>query len=265
MTIALTACLACILYLFSTTTQFVALQRKQTPARSTLVVVGILALAAHGAFTFSVIFTDAGANIGIYPMMSVISFAVIGLFLLSFLRRPVDNLAIILFPLSALTILLAWLLDSNYQPRNDLSYGIIGHIFLSVISYGLLTIAAFQALVLAFGDYELKHRKLSVLHHMPPLQTLEALLFELIWTGLLFLSLSIATGFLFFAELVPGLIHHTVITLAAWLVFAVLLWGRHQFGWRGPIASRWTLIGFVLLVIGYFGSKVVLEIVLSSA
>ncbi|MGI9322793.1 MAG: cytochrome c biogenesis protein CcsA, partial [Pseudomonadales bacterium] len=58
------------------------------------------------------------------------------------------------------------------------------------------------------------------------------------------------------------LIHHTVITLAAWLVFAVLMWGRYQLGWRGALASRWVLCGFVLLALGYFGSKLVLELIL---
>ena len=86
---------------------------------------------------------------------------------------------------------------------------------------------------------------------------------SLLAAGLLFLTLSIATGFVFLDDLSgPGLVHHTVITMAAWVVFAVLLWGRHQLGWRGAIASRWTLSGFVLLVLGYFGSKLVLEVIL---
>ena len=99
---------------------------------------------------------------------------------------------------------------------------------------------------------------------MPPLQTMEQLMFEMLWAGLVFLTLSIASGFFFLEDISgPGLIHHTVITLAAWLVFSVLMWGRHQLGWRGAIASRWTLTGFVLLVVGYFGSKVVLEVILA--
>jgi ABC-type uncharacterized transport system permease subunit len=129
----------------------------------------------------------------------------------------------------------------------------------------LLAIAAFQAALLSIGDYELKNRKLAVLRRMPPLQTMESLLFELLWVGLIFLSFSIASGFIFLddsADNRGGLIHHTMITLIAWLVFATLLWGRYKLGWRGSLASRWALAGFGLLLIGYFGSKLVLEVIL---
>ena len=88
-------------------------------------------------------------------------------------------------------------------------------------------------------------------------------MFEMVAWGLAFLTLSIASGFISLHDISgPGLWHHTIITLMAWTVFLVLLWGRYQLGWRGKIASRWALTGFVLLALGYFGSKVVLEIVL---
>jgi ABC-type uncharacterized transport system permease subunit len=54
----------------------------------------------------------------------------------------------------------------------------------------------------------------------------------------------------------------TVSAAVAWLVFAVLLWGRWKFGWRGRTAIRWTLGGFAFLLLAYFGSKLVLELVL---
>jgi len=89
-------------------------------------------------------------------------------------------------------------------------------------------------------------------------------LFELLTAGLVFLSLSIVTGFIYLADLSQsGLVHHTFITMAAWIVFAVLIWGRYQLGWRGSLASRWTLAGFALLLLGYFGSKIVLEVILT--
>ena len=161
-------------------------------------------------------------------------------------------------------MLIALIQEGAYAPRSDLGSGIVAHILLSVAAYGLLTVAAFQAALLSFGDYELKHRNLGVLHRLPPLQTMESLMFELIWSGLIFLSLSIVTGFVFLEAGLSqdGLVHHTVITLAAWIVFAILLWGRYQLGWRGAVASRWTIAGFALLVLGYFGSKLVLEVIL---
>jgi ABC-type uncharacterized transport system permease subunit len=89
------------------------------------------------------------------------------------------------------------------------------------------------------------------------------MLFRSIWAGLSLLTLSIASGFLFLENAdIPGLVHHTVITAAAWVIFVILLWGRYYLGWRGVLASRWTLAGFILLVLGYFGSKFVIELIL---
>jgi ABC-type uncharacterized transport system permease subunit len=92
---------------------------------------------------------------------------------------------------------------------------------------------------------------------------MESLLFSLIGTGFVLLTLAIVTGFLTLNDLfAQHVAHKTVLTLAAWAVFAVLLAGRHWLGWRGPTAIRFTLWGFALLLLGFYGSKLVLELVL---
>jgi hypothetical protein len=45
----------------------------------------------------------------------------------------------------------------------------------------------------------------------------------------------------------------------------VLLAGRWRYGWRGRTALNWILGGTLLLVLGYLGSKFVLEVVLHGA
>ncbi len=256
--------LACSFYLLSAIVQFLSLERDIAAKRIIVVSTAVMAVILHGIFSYQEIYTSAGINVGIYPMASLTSLAIAVIVLASSLRRPVDNLLIILFPFATITVLLAIWQDGAYTPRHQISDGILVHILLSVIAYGLLTVAAFQAMMLSFGDYELKHRNLGMLKRLPPLQTMESLMFELIWYGLLFLTMSITTGFLFLNAdgSQAGLIHHTVITLAAWVVFAILLWGRHNQGWRGALASRWTLAGFALLALGYFGSKMVIELIL---
>ena len=59
--------------------------------------------------------------------------------------------------------------------------------------------------------------------------------------------------------------HKTVFGVLSWIVFAALLGGRHVYGWRGRIAVRWTLTGFLMLVLAYIGSKFVLEVILGRA
>jgi ABC-type uncharacterized transport system permease subunit len=138
------------------------------------------------------------------------------------------------------------------------------HILISLIAYSMLTIAAVQAVVLAVQDRQLhNHRPGGMMRALPPLQWMEHLLFQLIAVGFVLLTLALGTGFVFLQDIfAQHLVHKTVLSIAAWLVFAVLLWGRARFGWRGRTAIRWTLGGFFALMLAYFGSKLVLELVL---
>lgn len=71
------------------------------------------------------------------------------------------------------------------------------------------------------------------------------------------------SGFLFIDDLfAQHLAHKTLFSILAWIMFAGLLIGRSRYGWRGKIAVRWTLYGFASLLLAYFGSRIVLELIL---
>jgi ABC-type uncharacterized transport system permease subunit len=93
---------------------------------------------------------------------------------------------------------------------------------------------------------------------------MEALLFQMISTGVIFLTVSLLSGFIFIDDLfAQHLVHKTVLSILAWLIFSALLFGRMRYGWRGQTAIQWTLIGFTSLLLAYFGSKMVLELILN--
>ena len=262
MTLLVPGIAACLLYAVAAYLQLQRTLGSEIPA-ARVKTAGFLAVACHAVTNYLDFVGDAGIDLGVYAMLSLMALSIVAIVLLSSLRRPVDNLFVVIFPVAILTLVLELALQGNYSPREDITGGIFSHIALSIAAYSILTIAAAQAVVLTFGDHRLRHHQLTIVRNLPPLETMEQLMFEMLWIGLAFLTLSIFSGFLFLEDLSgPGLVHHTVITMAAWIVFAVLLWGRYQLGWRGAIASRWVLSGFALLVLGYFGSKVVLEIVL---
>ena len=97
---------------------------------------------------------------------------------------------------------------------------------------------------------------------LPSLQTMEKLLFEFLFVGVVLLTLSLATGFMFFEDMFAhGLIHKTILSMVAWCLFTVLLVGHWRFGWRGKIAMRWTVSGFILLLLSYFGWRLILQFV----
>jgi ABC-type uncharacterized transport system permease subunit len=138
------------------------------------------------------------------------------------------------------------------------------HILLSMGAAALLFAAAVTALLLVFLDRRLRSRRIADLPKvLPPLDTLEKVMFRLIGGGFVLLTLALLTGFIFVTNLfAQHLVHKTVLALIAWVLFGVLLIGRIRHGWRGRSAMRWTLSGFGVLVLSYFGSKFVLEYLL---
>lgn len=144
------------------------------------------------------------------------------------------------------------------------SWELTAHIVLSVAAYALITIAAAMALALALLDRRLRSRKpLGWLSILPSMEALESGTFQALGTGFAMLTLTLFSGFIFIDNLFSQqLSRKTILSCLAWLVFAILLYGRWRFGWRGRTAARWTLSGFALLGLAYFGSKIVLEMIL---
>jgi ABC-type uncharacterized transport system permease subunit len=256
--------LALILYIGIAIAQFLRLRNPERKIHNQILGAGFLAVTLHGIEVYADIIRPDGTNIGIFAMASLIAWSAAVTVLLSSLRKPLDNLFIFLFPLAALSIKFALLNSEPTFLKETVGDQIFAHILLSILSYSFLTIAAFHALILLYANRLLKSPgKMSLLKALPPLQTMEVLLFELLWVGAIFLTLTIASGFLFLDDMfAQRLAHHTIITLAAWVVYAILLWGRYRLGWRGSTAINWTLAGFFLLLLGYFGTKLVIEIIL---
>lgn len=224
----------------------------------------IVALLLHGWVIGGQLFTAAGLNLGVFNAVSLVTWVISAILLLSVIKRPTENLGIIVFPGTALAVALG-LAFSAEQITEPLNSHIEIHILISLAAYSLLSIAAVQAVLLTIQDYHLRHKHPGgFIRTLPPLQTMERLLFQMIGLGFILQSLSLLTGFIFLDNMfAQHLVHKTVLSIVAWGVFATLLWGRWQFGWRGKTAIRWTLSGFVFLALAYFGSKTVLEVILN--
>ena len=77
-------------------------------------------------------------------------------------------------------------------------------------------------------------------------------------------TLALVSGLLFVDNLfAQHLAHKTFLSIISWLVFGLLLAGRWRYGWRGRTALSLTLAGMAFLLLAYFGSKLVLELLLS--
>ncbi|MFW8566721.1 cytochrome C assembly family protein [Orrella sp. 11846] len=190
----------------------------------------------------------------------------------------IDGIQLIMLPLAALSCLLASIFHTTSPIITSADWFMRGHLLLAFSAYGLITIAAVQALLMAATDYHLHHpisrsdhpnkfiRTIDrVLDAQPPLLTQERLLFRLIWVAFGVLTLTVLSGTVITYELTGQLLtadHKTVFTLLSWITFAILLAGRIARGWRGRIALRYTLVGFVFVLLAYSGSQFVVDVIL---
>ena len=147
------------------------------------------------------------------------------------------------------------------------------HTTLAMLAYSLFTMAAVHAMLMTVLERRLHGRPGSgsirgPLAALPPLLTMETLLFRLISLGFLLLTLTLASGVIY-SETLFGLAmkfnHKTLFAVISWLIFAALLTGRYLYGWRGRLALRWTLSGFAMLLLAYVGSRFILEVILQRA
>ncbi len=261
------ALLAILCYLIATAGISLRLfqQRRARPflPRSVPLVLAFLGLLLHSWLLYDAIFRPPGLNLAFFNAFALTAWTVIALLLLSSLTKPVENLGILLLPVAALSLYLeAHFAIPAVLPTTG--WGIKVHVLFSLLAYSLLTLASVQAILLAIQDHHLHaHHPGGFIRALPPLQTMEALLFEMIGAGFILLTLSLVSGFAFLEDMfAQHLVHKTVLSTLAWFVFGGLLIGRLRYGWRGKTAILWTLSGFIILILAYFGSKAVLELIL---
>lgn len=253
----LLAGLAVVTYVLGT----LAVWRRQHPVAAVLV---LAALALHGAALLGTVIQDGNLTIGVTEALSVFAWqAALLLWALSQLR-PVQVLGMAIYPLAAVAAVWAALWPTPVSAIPLSNWKIQLHVALSLFSAGFLTLAAAQAVTLAVQDRLLHKSPGAGVNALPPLQTMEQVLFLMIGLGFFMLSLSLLSGLLFVDDmLAQHLAHKTVLSVAAWATFGGLLWGRWRWGWRGRTAVRWALTGYAVLILAYFGSKLVLEQILS--
>ena len=232
--------------------------------RYTGILTAIGGILLHAYLLYKGMDTEGGLNLSFFGASSLIAWTVVLLLMLSALSKPVENLGITLLPLAALTIALDMHFPPDHIMAGDAPWALRIHVLISLLAYSMLTMASVQAILLAIQDHHLRHRHPGgFIRSLPPLQTMEALLFEMIGFGFALLTVALISGFLFLEDLfAQHLVHKTLLSIVAWLVFGTLLWGRYRFGWRGQKALTWTLAGFVVLMLAYFGSKFVMELLL---
>jgi ABC-type uncharacterized transport system permease subunit len=228
----------------------------------------LLPLGLHAWLLYHGVF-DKELRFGFAQALSVMMFLGVALYWVESLFYNVEGMQPLVLPLAAVAVPLPVLfpgLASSGAHAQAAEFKL--HLALAMIAYGLFVIALLHATLMALAERQLHRKGALAFPNLPPLLTLESLLFRMIGAAFVFLTLTLLTGIAFSETLFGRALrfdHKTVFAVLSWMIFGLLLAGRWRYGWRGRTALRWTLTGFVMLLLTYVGSRFVLEVVLERA
>ena len=224
------------------------------------------ALILHAAAVWLPMLSGGQVNFGFGHALNLITWLMLLLYCIGSLLYPLKGLQIFLYPMAVLSIIVAALLPGQNANYAATSIPFFIHVGSSIFAYCLFGIATIMAVLIILLERDLHRRRMSpLMSFLPPLLSLEKLMFQAIWLGFILLTISVVTGTVF-SETVFNMpfrwTHKVVFGIASWLIYAVLLFGRIFRSWRGKKAAYFVIAGFFSLMLAYIGSKFVLEILL---
>lgn len=223
---------------------------------------GLLAVCAHAALHVLAWRDSGGPDMHFFAALSLVTLGMAMFTATVAWKQQLQALGIVVYPLTA--IMLALYHFFGHLRAEELDWRLLLHAYLALLAYATLSLSALLAMGLWAQERALRSRQIhGWLRALPPLTQMEVLLFRSIEVGFVLLTLTLITGLLFVHDLLgQHLWHKTVLSVLSWLVFGWLLVGRWRHGWRGVRAVKLTLAAMALLLLAFFGSKFVLEVIL---
>lgn len=224
--------------------------------------VAVLALVFHAEYHVEAWKLAQGPDMHLFAALSLVALGMALLVTVTGAFGRMAALGLVVFPIAALSVL--GYAAYGHVHAETLDWRMQLHAWCALLAYATLAVAALLAVMSWVQERALRRHELRRwLRLLPPLTELETLLFRTIAVGFILLSATLLTGVLFVQNLLAQhLVHKTVLSVMSWLLFGWLLFARWRYGWRGPKAVAWTIVAMALLVLAFFGSKFVLEMVL---
>lgn len=250
--------IAAIGYLLSLICLSTSILKNQPIMRGFAITLNLLATVVHGYLLYKAIDVHTGQDLNLINVFAFISWLTHVLITVGGVAFPLFNMAMITVPLCIVALFLKMCCPSVPVIMSIDKPIHLAHILFAFSAYSLLTLATIEAICMAVQERIIHKRPFSrILKIMPPIQSVEKLLFGTLWLGFILLSISLLTGtkkpidFNNMEQLAK-----VGLSVLAWLFFISLLWGRHRFGWRSQTAVYWTIFGYIILMAAYFGTKI---------
>lgn len=217
-----------------------------------------IALINHGIALQQRIFAvDNGQNLSLLNIGSLVSLIICCVMTIVASRNRGWLLLPIVYTFSLINLAFASFVPNAFITHLETTPGMMIHIGLALFAYATLIIAALYALQLAWIDYLLKNKKVAFSNDIPPLMVIERKMFHITQIGVVLLTLVLCTGLFYLQDLFSrDNIDKAVLSILAWFVYIVLLWGHYHEGWRGRRVVWFNCGGAFLLTMAYFGSRV---------
>jgi len=230
------------------------------------VIVGlILAAALHGYSVYRNIDTPDGQNLSLFNIFAMTTWVASLMVVYNLIRHRAYSLLLVSLPVTIISLVELILFKGSDPVRLSGKWADLAHIFAGIFSMSVILLAALQAALVLYLDHGLKHRPAKLHDWVGPLDAMERFLFQLLTVSFIATTVTFLLVFNLPAEAKAAQpLHKVILTLLAWIILAALMFGRYVRGWRGVYAARWTLVGAGLLLLGYFGSKWVIEYILNS-
>ncbi len=256
--------LAAVLYLYTAWKQLLRLEIEASTHSNDVLIPASLAVLVH-AGTIGLSHFNSNVSLGFYQVASIIFLAMGSISLVLLTWRAIHTLLIGIFPLAAISLLVATFAPETGRPLIGAPPGLLIHISTSLIGYALFALASLQGVVVAQQSRLLRqHRTKGLVKRLPPLERTEAMMYELAAAGLVMLTVAIALGFIYVDDLLAQhLVHKTILTMIGWIGYGVLVFVHWKGGWRINTSVMLGFSAFACLTIGFFGSKLVLELLLA--
>jgi|SRR5476649_664085 len=252
------ALLAFIAYALSLGLILPGILRRNSGYRRLALISATVALIGHAFTLYLRIFdVNAGQNLSLINIGSAVSLMIgIVMTVVASINRGWFLLPIV-YIFAMIHLSASTLLPGEFITHLEASPGLLAHIGLALFSYSVLIIATLYAFQLAWLDHMLKTKRLTFSVDMPPLMSIERKMFHITQVGVILLTLTLATGLLYLQNMFNGEnLHKAVLSIIAWCVYIVLLWGHYRNGWRGRRVVWLSLVGVLLLTSAYFGSRI---------
>jgi ABC-type uncharacterized transport system permease subunit len=223
----------------------------------------VLALTGHGLVVYWHIDGGNGQNLSLFNIFCMTTWIAMCLVSWNLYKHKAHALLLVSLPIAALSIVEVAFFSSESLIRLNGKIINLFHILSGVAAMSILLLAALQSALVLYLDRGLRNHPAKIHRWLGPLQGMERYLIQLLLTGFILMSISLVLVLLLPEAIKSNqAIHKVVLTIASWLVLATLMFGRYIKGWRGVFTAKWSLFGIFLLLLGYFGSKLVLEFIL---